>query len=183
MGFRQRSKPFVELHRQGFRTPGGTGRLQHDRGNVPVFFQQTGDPVEIRRDEFDRVQHALGDACRDGFVEGDHRALPHPVVPSAEMALETQHFRLAGVCTGDAECEHASFGPRVHEPYAFSTRDQPLDQFGPFHLHRVVVAEMEAEVEGVVHGPAHLRRRMTQQQRGVAHAVVDVFPSVLVPLP
>ena len=178
----QIAKPLVEGHRQGCRTPGSAGRLQHDGGDVPVLLQHFVDTLEVRRDDFDRIEDGRRDARRDGFVEGDHGPLAHAVVPSAEVSLEAQHPGLAGEGPGNAQREHAALGPRVHEAHAFRAGDQLLDQFGPFQLHRMVVAEMKTQIEGVAHGPAHFRRRVPQQQRGVAHAIVDVFPPVLVPL-
>ncbi len=178
----QIAKPLVKGHGQGSGTPGRAGRLQHHGGDVPVLLQYFGDAVEVRRNDFDRIEDGRRDTRGDGFVEGDHGPLAHAVVPSAEVSLEAQHPGPAGEGPGNTEREHAALGPRVHEAHAFRAGDQPLDQRGPLQLHRMVVAEMKAQIEGVVHGPADFRRRVPQQQRGVAHAIVDEFTAVLVPL-
>ena len=70
----------------------------------------------------------------------------------------------------------------VDEAHALGGRDQRLDQLGPVDHLGMIVAEVEAVGDGALDGLDHRRMGMAEQQRAVAHAVVDVLVAVDVPL-
>src|SRR5262249_55762318 len=68
------------------------------------------------------------------------------------------------------------------EAQQLGARDQPRDQLGPAHLELVAGAEVSAASDLLLHRAHDCRMAVAQEERAVAHPVVDVLVAVDVPL-
>ena len=98
------------------------------------------------------------------------------------MPFEAQQFVTSGKGTCQAQRQHRAFGAGADEADFLCRGHQFSDQRRPLQHLRVVVAKMQTVADHTVHSVQHVGVRVTEQERAVAHAVVDVLVAVDVPL-
>ena len=89
---------------------------------------------------------------------------------------------MPGVGARDAQRQMRRLGARHREAHHLGRRDELADQLGPADFELVAGAEMRAARGLLLDGLDDGRVAVAQEQRAVAHPVVDVLVAVDVPL-
>ena len=130
--------------------------------------------------------HVFQGTCR--HPRGDRRVVRRVdahgdgVVPAVEVARELHDLRAPRVGAGQAQGEVRGLGARHGEARQLPARNEAVDQLGPADLQLVAAAHVGDARHLLLHGLDHRGMAVADEERPVAHPVVDILVAVDVPL-
>ena len=125
----------------------------------------------------------LGDADRRARSSLGVEVRAHGVGPPVKVILELDDAIAARRRSRHAQREHHRLGAGRGETNLLGRRDQRRDQLRPLDLERMGGAVVRPARHLLLHGRDDRRVRVAEEQRAVAHRVVDQLGAVDEPLP
>ncbi len=171
-----------EGRRRRHRAEVTTGRLDDHRGHVALREPRAHRADVIGRQHGDEIDH-LGKLAGLGLgLVGRAHADLEPLVPAVEVAGELDDVTLARERAGQPHGHVGGLGARSGEAHALGARHEPAHPLAPLDFLLVTRAVVGAAQRLLAHGLRHLSRIVPQEQRAMAHPVVDIAVAVDVPL-
>jgi hypothetical protein len=166
----------------GHRAEVSARRLDDHDGHVALREALANRGDVVGRQHCDQVHH-LGELARLGLgCVGRAHADFESFVPAVEVSGELHDVLLAREGPGQAHCHVGGLGARCRKAHALGARHEPVDPLAPLDLLRMAGAIVRAMQRLLAHGLHDRARIVPEEERAVAHPVVDVAVAVHVPL-
>ena len=173
----KRADPREKLAPHGDEAPVAARRFEDDAGGL-VSLEGLFESREVVGGNDDQVaEHVVGDAghaivARVVWRIGRRDEL---VVPAVEVAGEFDRAGASGNDAGDALGHQGRFGAAAGEADLFRGGHQAANRFGPFHFEGVAGAEVGTFGDLGLNGFDEGGMAVSENERTVAHPVVDDF--------
>ena len=178
--FRERAEGTEESARHGKCPARRAGSLDDNRTDVASLLDRRSHDRHVERQNRDALQSRKRDA--GGRSPAIFRAGGDVVVPAVEVAIELDDARLAGERSCKTEGHQGRLGTGTREAHDIGGGYQSHDLLCPLDLKLLAGAVVRASLKLCRRCFGHAWVAVAQQQRSMAHHVVDVLVPIDIPL-